>query len=86
MAPALPVKAWDRCIQLDMNAIIPDDTLSINEGGIAPLGRRTRSIYFQAGANAFARKHKFSLDKPVKDLPEKALNLFYMERRRCIRR
>ena len=36
--PAQPVKAWARCLQVNMEAVIPDTALSINEGGIAPLG------------------------------------------------
>ncbi|HEY0356874.1 MAG TPA: excinuclease ABC subunit UvrA, partial [Flavisolibacter sp.] len=46
----------------------------INEGGIAPLGGE-REAYFFRQVQALAKKNRFSLDKPVKDLPAKALNL-----------
>ena len=34
--------------------------------------------------SSLPRKIRFSLDKPVKDLPAKALNLFYMAHEKCI--
>jgi excinuclease ABC subunit A len=57
-----------------MDAIIPNNKLSINEGGIAPLGAE-REAYIFKQVQTLSRKAKFSLDKPIKDLPEKALNL-----------
>jgi excinuclease ABC subunit A len=57
-----------------MKAIIPDDALSINDGGIAPLGGE-REAYIFRQVQQLSKKFKFSLDKPVKDLPEKSLNL-----------
>lgn len=72
---ACPVcKGLGQVYTVDMNAIIPDDSLSINEGGIAPLGGE-REAYFFRQVQALAKKHKFSLDTPVTKLPEKALNL-----------
>ncbi|RYY59878.1 MAG: excinuclease ABC subunit UvrA, partial [Chitinophagaceae bacterium] len=59
---------------VDLEAVIPDNTKSINEGGIAPLGGEREAWAFRQ-VQALARKNKISLDKPVKDLPEKALNL-----------
>ena len=67
-------KGLGQVYSVDMNAIIPDDTLSINEGGIAPLGAERETFFFRQ-VQALSRKNKFSLDKPVKELPEKALNL-----------
>jgi excinuclease ABC subunit A len=57
-----------------MNAIIPDHSLSINEGGIAPLGGE-REAYIFRQVQTLAKKNKFSLDTAIKNLPEKALNL-----------
>src|SRR6185312_6971260 len=48
--------------------------LSINEGGIAPLGEERESYIFKQ-VQQLSKKHKFSLDKPLKDLPENVLNL-----------
>jgi excinuclease ABC subunit A len=67
-------KGLGQVYTVDMKAIIPDDTLSINDGGIAPLGGE-RDAYIFRQVQTLSRKNKFSLDKPVKDLPDKALNL-----------
>jgi excinuclease ABC subunit A len=67
-------KGLGQVYTVDMNAIIPDKDLSINEGGIAPLGGEREAYTFRQ-VQTLARKNKFSLDKPIKDLPEKALNL-----------
>ena len=34
-------KGLGQCLKVNMEAVIPDGSLSINEGGIAPLGGRT---------------------------------------------
>ncbi|ANE50421.1 excinuclease ABC subunit UvrA [Flavisolibacter tropicus] len=67
-------KGLGQVYNVSMSAIIPDDSLSINEGGIAPLGGEREAYSFRQ-VQQLARRNKFSLDKPVKDLPEKALNL-----------
>ena len=67
-------KGLGQVYTVDMAAIIPDDSLSINDGGIAPLGGE-REAYIFRQVQQLSRKEKFSLDKPLKDLPEKALNL-----------
>ncbi|NTS42010.1 excinuclease ABC subunit UvrA [Flavisolibacter sp. BT320] len=67
-------KGLGQVYTVDMEAIIPDDNLSINDGGIAPLGGE-REAYIFRQVQQLSKKEKFSLDKPLKDLPEKALNL-----------
>jgi excinuclease ABC subunit A len=67
-------KGLGQVYTVDMNAIIPDDSLSINEGGIAPLGGE-REAYIFRQVQTLAKRNKFSLDTAVKNLPEKALNL-----------
>jgi excinuclease ABC subunit A len=67
-------KGLGQVYTVSMPAIIPDDNLSINEGGIAPLGGE-REAYIFRQVQTLSRRHKFSLDKPLKELPEKALNL-----------
>jgi excinuclease ABC subunit A len=59
--------------QISMEAIIPDRSKSINEGGIAPLGGE-REAYMFRQVQQLAKKNKFSLDTPVEDMPKKALN------------
>ncbi|MFL5774226.1 MAG: excinuclease ABC subunit UvrA, partial [Flavisolibacter sp.] len=67
-------KGLGQVYTVDMSAIIPDDALSVNEGAIAPLGGE-REAYIFRQVQTLSRKNKFSLDKPIKDLPEKALNM-----------
>lgn len=67
-------KGLGNVYQISMDAIIPDNSISVNEGGIAPLGEE-RDNYVFSQVQRLAKKHKFSLDVPVKDMPKKALNL-----------
>ncbi|HEY4064748.1 MAG TPA: excinuclease ABC subunit UvrA [Puia sp.] len=60
--------------QISMEAVIPDPSKSINEGGIAPLGEE-REAYMFRQVQQIAKKNKFSLDTPIEDMPKKALNL-----------
>ncbi len=60
--------------RISLDAIIPDRNLSVNEGGIVPLGGE-RETYVFTDVQKLARKNKFSLDVPVKDMPVKGLNL-----------
>ena len=59
---------------IDMNLLMPDHSLSINEGAIHPLGESREASVFQQ-IKQFARKHKISLDKAVKDLSKEQLQL-----------
>ena len=63
-------------MQIDIDRIIPDRTKSIREGAIrgsgwAMEGSTIASMYFEA----LAEKYEFSLDTPVKDLPENILDI-----------
>jgi excinuclease ABC subunit A len=60
--------------QISMDAVIPDRSITINEGGIAPLGGE-REAYMFRQVQQLAKKSKFSLDVPIKDMPKRALNL-----------
>ena len=55
----------------DLALIIPDGDLSINQEGIAPLGR-PRPTWMFAQVNAVARKFDFDCDTPIKKLSPKA--------------
>ena len=59
---------------INMEAVLPDPELSISEGGIAPLGEEREAAVFRQ-AQDIARKNKISLTKPVKELPQKSLNI-----------
>jgi len=67
-------KGLGQVYTVDMDTIIPDDGLSINEGGIAPLGGE-REAYIFKQVQTLSKKNKFSLDTPIKNLSEKSLNL-----------
>jgi excinuclease ABC subunit A len=72
---ACPVcKGLGNVYAIDLNLIMPDNSLSVNAGGIAPLGEaREASVFTQV--KQFARKHKISLDKPMKDLSKEQMDL-----------
>ncbi|MEY4867866.1 MAG: hypothetical protein RIT36_765, partial [Bacteroidota bacterium] len=59
---------------IDVDAIMPDRTLTIAEGAILPLGEARDTHYFKV-IELLAKKHKFSLKTPVNELPERILNL-----------
>ena len=55
--------------EIDINLIIPDWERSINEEGLAPLGK-PRSIWFFNQLTVIAEKYKFTFDTKLKDLTE----------------
>ncbi len=57
---------------MDLDKIIPDNALSIYEGGIEPLGKYKNSILFWQ-IETVLKKHGFELHTPIKDLSEEAL-------------
>ncbi len=58
---------------IDEKKLIPDKELSIRKGGIEPLGKYKNTwIFWQI--EAIAEKNGFTLDTPIKDIPEDALN------------
>jgi excinuclease ABC subunit A len=59
---------------VNMEAVVPDDSFSISEGGIAPLGEEREAYVFRQ-AQEIAKKNKISLTKPVRDIPQKQLNI-----------
>jgi len=67
-------KGLGNVYQISMDAVMPDLSLSINKGGIAPLGEERDNYVFNQ-VQRLAKKNKFSLDVPLKDMPKKALNL-----------
>lgn len=55
--------------EIDMKKVIPDDTLSIYQGAIVPLGKyKNQMIFWQIGA--ILEKAECTLKTPVKDIPE----------------
>ena len=62
----------DTLLEVDEDLIIPDDSISINEGAIAPWTGSHSSEYFLRLLEALASELKFSLDNPWKKLSIKA--------------
>lgn len=60
--------------EVDIDKIIPNPKLSIKKGGIAPLGKYRNSLIFWQ-IEAIANKYKFTLNTPIQDIPENALNI-----------
>ncbi len=59
---------------VDIKKIIPDNTLSIAHGGIAPLGKYHVSPVFSQ-LETIAAYHDFSLNTPINKLPEELINI-----------
>ena len=59
-------------LEVDEELIIPDDSISIYEGAIAPWAGGQSSEYFLRLLEALSEDIKFSLNTPWKRLPEKA--------------
>ena len=60
--------------EVDMAKIVPDSSLSIADGGIAPLGKKRDNAVFTI-LEAVARKYGFSLYEPIKDISEENVNI-----------
>ncbi len=58
----------------DLAKIMPNDAVSIADGGITPLGVMRNTLLF-AQLEGIAKKYEFSLHDPIKEIPEEALNL-----------
>ncbi|MBK6825614.1 MAG: excinuclease ABC subunit UvrA [Chitinophagaceae bacterium] len=72
---ACPVcKGLGNVYTISMDLVLPDPSLSVKEGGIAPLGEERDASVFQQVIE-FSRRHKIGLDKPVKDLSKAQLDL-----------
>ncbi len=74
-----PFGACDTCeglgemFDFDPALVVPDDSLSIGEGGIAPLGKR-RETWLWKQVIAWCDHAGISLKEPIKDLPPGALD------------
>ena len=60
--------------RIDLVKIIPDTSKSIMAGGIQPLGSWKDNNWFRI-LESMAKKYDFSLNGPIKNLPEEILNL-----------
>ncbi len=57
----------------DISKVIPDNTLSLREGGVAPLGKGRENTLF-AILEALGKRYDFTLDDPIGTISEEGLN------------
>ena len=60
--------------EADIDKIIPDPSLSIKKGGLAPLGEYKHTWIFEK-INAYLTQEGYSLTTPLEDIPEDVLNV-----------
>lgn len=58
----------------DMDKIIPNKSISIYNGGIIPLGKYKKNLFFWQ-LEAIADRYDFSLKDPISEIPEEALDV-----------
>lgn len=61
-------------VDVNMDTIIPDRSMSIADGGVVPLGKIRETKKFDV-IRAIARKYNFSLYDPIEDLPDEVVSL-----------
>ena len=57
----------------DLARVVPDDRMTIREGGIAPLGKQRDNIFF-ATIMALGLRYGFTTDTPICDISEEGLH------------
>ena len=58
--------------EIDLKKVIPDNTISIYEGGIVPLGKyKNQMIFWQI--DALLKKYDCNLKTPIEEIPEEAM-------------
>ena len=61
-------------VDVNIDTVIPDRSVSIAEGGVVPLGKIRETKKFDV-IRAIARKYGFSLYDPIEDLPDEVVSL-----------
>ena len=67
-------KGLGQIVDVNMDTIIPDRSISIAEGGIVPLGKVRETRKFDI-IRSIARKYNFSLYDPIDELPDEVVSL-----------
>ena len=67
-------KGLGMIVDVNMDTVIPDRTLSIADGGVVPLGKIRETKKFDV-IRSIARKYNFSLYDPIEELPEEIVDL-----------
>ena len=63
-----------RVAQIDMHKLIPDPKKSLRDGGIEVLGKYSPTNYVYRKLELMGRHYDFTLDTPIEDLSEEAMN------------
>ena len=58
---------------LNINKLIPDSSVSINDGGISPIGKKDNSWIFRQ-LELISKYYDFSMNTPIKDIPKEGLD------------
>ena len=58
---------------LNINKLIPDSSISINDGGISPIGKKDNSWIFRQ-LELISKYYNFSMNTPIKDIPKEGLD------------
>ena len=58
---------------LNINKLIPDSSISINDGGISPIGKKDNSWIFRQ-LELISKYYDFSMNTPIKDIPKEGLD------------
>ena len=66
-------KGLGMIVDVNIDSIVPDRSLSIAEGGIVPLGKVRESRKYDV-IRAIARKYGFSIYAPISEVPDEALS------------
>ena len=67
-------KGLGKMHEVDRDKLIPDDTKSINDAGIAAFGEVRDNTTFKQ-LREIAKKYKFTFSTPIKKIPKKALDI-----------
>jgi len=70
----LNCKGLGNQFEVSRNKIIPDENLSIDKGGIVPLGEKKSNWGFRQ-MEVIAKRYDFSLSDPIKKIPPEALEV-----------
>jgi len=60
--------------EVNLNKVIPDDTVSIKNGGISPLGEQKNSWIFKQ-LQLIAERYDFKLNDPINKIPKEAVDI-----------
>ena len=67
-------KGLGMIVDVNMDTIVPDRTVSIADGGIVPLGKVRETRKFDI-IRSIARKYDFSLYDPINEIPDEVISL-----------